>query len=88
MNPPFEHVMDFLLSTPCCVIRWGGGSAGGATAGGGGGGSKVVRNPSAIKQMLLDWCKAMTAEYEVSKSFLALQHAAVWVALVAVPEQV
>ncbi|XP_064612046.1 smoothelin-like isoform X3 [Liolophura sinensis] len=52
------------LSPGAAKPKWGGGSAGGATAGGGGGGSKVVRNPSAIKQMLLDWCKAMTAEYE------------------------
>ncbi|XP_025090253.1 uncharacterized protein LOC112561770 isoform X4 [Pomacea canaliculata] len=34
-------------------------------AGGGGSGGKVMtRSPSAIKQMLLDWCKAMTREYE------------------------
>ncbi|XP_022336573.2 uncharacterized protein LOC111132924 isoform X6 [Crassostrea virginica] len=31
---------------------------------GGGGGRALVRSPSAIKQMLLDWTKAMTQEYE------------------------
>lgn len=36
------------------------------SAGGGGSSGKVMtRSPSAIKQMLLDWCKAMTREYEV-----------------------
>ena len=33
---------------------------------GGGGGRALVRSPSAIKQMLLDWTKAMTQEYEVT----------------------
>lgn len=32
--------------------------------GGGGSGRALVRSPSAIKQMLLDWTKAMTKEYE------------------------
>ncbi|KAL5016448.1 hypothetical protein ScPMuIL_006037, partial [Solemya velum] len=36
--------------------------AGGAPAAGGG--VRVTRNPSAIKQLLLDWCKAKTAGYE------------------------
>ncbi|XP_062597248.1 muscle M-line assembly protein unc-89-like isoform X4 [Saccostrea cucullata] len=31
---------------------------------GGGGGRALVRSPSAIKQMLLDWTKAMTQEYQ------------------------
>lgn len=37
---------------------------GGGNTGGGGGRVAVQRSPSAIKQMLLDWCKAMTREYE------------------------
>ena len=51
--PPFDCDISY-LSAP----------AGGAGRGGGGR-VGVQRSPSAIKQMLLDWCKAMTAGYEV-----------------------
>lgn len=40
----------------------GGGRGGGVGRGGGRG---VTRSPSAIKEMLLNWTKAMTAGYEV-----------------------
>jgi hypothetical protein len=40
--------------------------AGGGRGGGvGRGGGRVTRSPSAIKDMLLTWTKAMTAGYEV-----------------------
>lgn len=36
---------------------------------GGGKGGAMMRSPSAIKTMLLEWCKAMTREYiDVCKS--------------------
>lgn len=37
----------------------------GGRGGGRGGGTAVRRSPSAIKEMLLNWTKAMTAGYEV-----------------------
>ena len=41
-------------------------SFGGAGGGvGRGGGRALTRSPSAIKEMLLNWTKAMTAGYEV-----------------------
>ena len=43
----------------------GGGAPAPAVAAGGGG---LVRSPSAIKQMLLEWTKQQTAGYEVGSS--------------------
>lgn len=50
-----------------CDCRFGGGGGLGAGSKVGGGGSKVTiqRSPSAVKQMLLDWCKHQTQGYEV-----------------------
>jgi len=39
--------------------------AGRGGGGGGGGGGRIMRSPSAVKQMLLEWCKSKTRGYEV-----------------------
>lgn len=46
------------------VAALGAGSKPNLSVPGGGGGVAVQRSPSAIKQMLLDWCKAMTKDYD------------------------
>lgn len=51
----------------CLILRWSMFSGHFPQSGGGQGssGKVVARSPSTIKQILLDWAKAMTREYEV-----------------------
>ena len=65
LHPLPQLYNSFSLSLSGYHLSYLAAPAASAGRGGGGGRVGVQRSPSAIKQMLLDWCKAMTTGYEV-----------------------